>query len=59
MDNCKGCTDIKIGCHAECSTYKSYQENLNAKRESLNKQNDYDKYSSDAHWRRYRACRCL
>ena len=59
MNNCHGCSERKIGCHAVCLTYKAYQAKLNAQKASMNGQNDYDRFSRDAFWRRVRACRCL
>ena len=28
-NSCKGCTDRKVGCHAECERYKQWKKEYN------------------------------
>ena len=39
---CKDCTDRKIGCHAECETYKKCIKEYNEAKEKLRNDNRTD-----------------
>lgn len=53
-NNCKGCTERKIGCHSSCSSYLTYAAERETIRQNKNKDAAYwgYKYACDDKARR-------